>query len=771
MGQVVFFNGTDGSSQPSQGDDLWVSDGTAAGTFAVGGARSVGVAGASGAGLNPSSITPLGGGVLFNGINSQFRGGVWFSNGTAAGTYEIGGLNSSGVAGVPSGGLFATNITVFGDKALFINQNVNDINGIWVTDGTAAGTFELGGPENKGISGRYFDGLVPEDLTSAGNKVIFVATDTDDYRGLWVTDGTTSGTVEIGGLNNAGISGAPRSEFDPPAMESFGTDVIFTFGGSIWVSDGTATGTVDIANGLTANEDLTVFGAKALFEDSGELWITDGTAAGTMEIGGSANAGIVGATHGFWVPHNFTVFGNKVIFTADDSAGDVNALWITDGTAAGTTEIGGLKNAGISGQGRFAFSPNPLVSIGTKFLFTATDPSGVSTLWVTDGTAAGTFELGGTNNAGVAGAPAAGLDPTSITASGGIGYFMSPDSTGTSRLWETDGTVAGTHVVAAGPTGLPFDPTDLTAAMVAAVNGEGAPDILWRNSSTGGVELWSPNGSGGFTYESLGAVSTIWQIQASGDFTGNGADDILWRNSSTGDVELWNANGSGGFTYQDLGVVNTSWQIAGIGDFTGDGEDGILWRNASTGGVELWNPNGSGSFTYDNLGTVSTSWQIAGTGDFAGDGKDGIVWRNATNGDVELWNSNGSGGFAYDNLGAVNSSWQIAGTGDFTGTGKDGILWRNSSTGAVELWNPNGSGGFTYDNLGVVGTSWQIVGTGDYSGDGQSGILWRNTNGDTELWNSNGSGGFTYQDLGSSTRAGLCKKLLLDASDQKQLTC
>ena len=269
--------------------------------------------------------------------------------------------------------------------------------------------------------------------------------------------------------------------------------------------------------------------------------------------------------------------------------------------------------------------------------------------------------------------------------------------------------------------------------------------ILWRNT-TGNIELWNPNGSGGFTYDNVGTVNASWQIAGTGDFNGSGEAGILWRNSNGG-VELWNSNGSGGFTYENLGSVNTSWQIAGTGDFNGAGADGILWRNASTGGVELWNSNGSGGFTYDDLGSVNASWQIAGTGDFTGTGGDGVLWRNATNGDVELWNSNGSGGFTYDNLGAVNSSWQIAGTGDFTGTGEDSILWRNSNGGA-ELWNPNGSGGFTYQNLGSVNTSWQVAETGDFTGSGQSGILWRNTSGATELWNPNGSGGFTYENLG-----------------------
>src|ERR1700722_19324261 len=105
MGNVVFFNATD----PIAGDDLWVSDGTPGGTFPVGGARNAGVVGAGAFGVAPTSITPLGGGVLFNGTNSKLRGGVWFSNGTAKGTYEIGGTNNSGLVGVPKGGLFATN--------------------------------------------------------------------------------------------------------------------------------------------------------------------------------------------------------------------------------------------------------------------------------------------------------------------------------------------------------------------------------------------------------------------------------------------------------------------------------------------------------------------------------------------------------------------------------------------------------------------------------------------------------------------------------------
>ena len=196
-------------------------------------------------------------------------------------------------------------------------------------------------------------------------------------------------------------------------------------------------------------------------------------------------------------------------------------------------------------------------------------------------------------------------------------------------------------------------------------NGSGADGILWQNASSGDVVLWNSNGGGGFvneqgfTSEDLGVVGGGWQIAGTGDFSGNGADSILWQNSSSGDVGLWTPNGSGGFANEDLGVVGGGWRIAGTGDFNGGGADGILWQNSSSGDVVLWNPNGSGGFKPEDLG-VHSGWQIVETGDFNGLG-DGILWQNALSGDVVLWNSNGAGGFippGGQDLG-VQSGWSV----------------------------------------------------------------------------------------------------------------
>ena len=68
---------------------------------------------------------------------------------------------------------------------------------------------------------------------------------------------------------------------------------------------------------------------------------------------------------------------------------------------------------------------------------------------------------------------------------------------------------------------------------------------------------------------------------ATGDFNNDGISDILFRNTSTGQVDLWFMNADG----TRLGDVktlytSTSWTVAGTGKFNADGITDILWRNA-----------------------------------------------------------------------------------------------------------------------------------------------------------------------------------------------
>src|SRR5262249_10511495 len=72
--------------------------------------------------------------------------------------------------------------------------------GLWVTDGTVAGTREL-----TGIKGAYSGGLAPSDFTIVNkNEMVFSGVNASGNHTLWETNGTAAGTHEISSVLNPG---------------------------------------------------------------------------------------------------------------------------------------------------------------------------------------------------------------------------------------------------------------------------------------------------------------------------------------------------------------------------------------------------------------------------------------------------------------------------------------------------------------------------------------------------------------------------------------
>src|SRR5262249_34977854 len=133
--------------------------------------------------------------------------GLWVTDGTAAGTHEL-----TGIAGAdPFFGLSPSGFTVFTSEVLFSGSDTTNQFGLWVTDGTAAGTHEL-----TGIVGANptFE-LQPFDLTVFNGEVLFVGLDAAGQHGLWATDGTAAGTHEFTGISGANTSGLFAAGSDP----------------------------------------------------------------------------------------------------------------------------------------------------------------------------------------------------------------------------------------------------------------------------------------------------------------------------------------------------------------------------------------------------------------------------------------------------------------------------------------------------------------------------------------------------------------------------
>ncbi len=639
-------------------------------------------------------------------------------------------------------------------------------------------------------------------------KLYFLATDKQGKSDLWVTDGTT--TQAVGGLGDLGVAGVSNSGLGPGNITAFGQKMIFggedglnnTASNGIWITDGTAGGTTEVGgvspgpghsspfingnpSGLNPT-DFVTFGSKALFfgTDAASftgLWSTDGTVANTLELGGLQNGQIVGRGLN-WNPTNFAAFNSSVLFSARDSSGGGSyiGLWITDGTSAGTVELGGLQNAAIFDSNASAFQANDFIQLGGQMLFNAPNQTGDSALWITDGTAAGTVELGGAGNAGIVGADKSTGFGSGLAQSVRFGariFFGGPDNDGSVGLWTTDGTAAGTieigglddgGLTAFGqhPSSIGLGPTDLT------VNGQ---QVLFNGrDAIGFQELWASDGTTTGTYEigGQGVGGTVFNEAVNGlDPTsivslGNGKAVFIGRDSSniqnSGKPTLWVTDGTFAGT-QEMGGLNnlgvaqinaTGFNFSqtlvggdGLAYFVGANASGnqVLWKTDGTlGGTKIAvATDGNAPATGLNPANMALANPPAAESAFTGGGKS-LNLNNIPGETVDLSGTNN----VFDTVTGSNGTINLSAAQAFAIGG--GLLITMSGVGsAVNLSQTNGNKDSVYGSKGAVtltGAQANVIGaknnitfapgtTGDV-------VYLSNTNGSWD--NVTGSGGKIY---------------------------
>src|ERR1700722_18590614 len=132
--------------------------------------------------------------LLFDGNDNGLSASPWVTNGTAAGTYELTGISGA----FPGAGIrqfFPMDLRVFNAQVLFNGEDAAGQFGLWLTKGTAVSTREL-----TGISGASTSGINPFGFTVFGNEVLFNGQDAAGNQGFWVTNGTAAGTYELTGI-------------------------------------------------------------------------------------------------------------------------------------------------------------------------------------------------------------------------------------------------------------------------------------------------------------------------------------------------------------------------------------------------------------------------------------------------------------------------------------------------------------------------------------------------------------------------------------------
>jgi ELWxxDGT repeat protein len=480
---------------------LWSSDGTEAGTVLV-------------KDIWSPSLTALGGKVYFffneSGLNDDFK--LWQSDGTAGGTQPV--------KAVP---VTSNSLALAGGRLFFFADC-----DLWTSDGSAAGTRQVKSS---------FACASPIVFGGGGGKLLFFGYDPVHGVEPWQSDGTPDGTSLVADLNpgsSSSLSGyqTQRGTFNNGRWY-FLANSTRDIGTQLWATDGTAAGTQMLRidnqpSGLHVTSQGELPGPRAFFDLDGngtllfqgsdganqaELWKTDGTAAGTSPV--------MPPEYYAHSPGELTRAGNTVFFRSD--AGSMEEmLWKTDGTPAGTQLLLTIGfpyclPTGDPVESPPGFSPRDLTPLGNDLLFVGGSPYDVdvlmkndgtpyatgylpwmaisivslgdkvlfqadrNALWKSDGTSPGTVSLGAT-------LPAGRYLLNSSVARDGLLFFPGTSPETGEELWQSDGTVAGTHLVAEivpGPGSKRLGPFATAGSTVFFVAGG---NELWKNDA-GGTSL------------------------------------------------------------------------------------------------------------------------------------------------------------------------------------------------------------------------------------------------------------------------------------------
>ncbi len=262
-----------GTGDEDKGKELWISDGTKAGTKMV---KDISPGAPS---TNFNSFIVMNNVAYFIAETKEKGSELWRSDGTEAGTKIVKDIDPTGSAlSLAFGKLF-----VFNNKLYFSAYTDATGREPWSSDGTEAGTKILA-DINPGTSSSS-----PEDFFEFNGKLYFFAKpDSFDPVELWSSDGTPIGTKKFKVINEK--SEASGGKFGASNDKTFYFTAASGFNVELWKSDGTATNTKFVT--LLENTIAEIVGlanGKALFTLNGgthedDLWVTDGTEAGTKVL-------------------------------------------------------------------------------------------------------------------------------------------------------------------------------------------------------------------------------------------------------------------------------------------------------------------------------------------------------------------------------------------------------------------------------------------------------------------------------------------------------
>jgi len=515
------------------GRELWMSDGTPAGTRMV--ARHGGLSA-------PTSIAELDDRILLSVTDTDHGSEPWVFDGTEAGLRILKEINQAGSASP----LLLGDV---GGALLFAAYRPELGLELWRSDGSAAGTHLARDIAPGPASSLTVDRL--KTTVVAANAVFFVADDGASGPELWRSDGTAEGTVRV-----ADISPGPAGSL-PQHMVNFEGKLYFiaddgVHGRELWRSDGTPSGTKllkDIRPGSAESQaaTLTVAGGTLyLGADDGvsgyEVWKSDGTTSGTELlkdiVPGPEDSTSHTSTSFLNVrdSYGFTELNGAVYFVADGDNTNRRDLWRSDGSEEGTVRI----DEGVPPAARV----RSLYEAAGWLYFTRVDQSGGVSFWRSDGSASGTAYVSDAYPvASSLRAPSGALWGGPAVLGDTLLFRAEGSGTGV-ELWSSDGTAAGTALVRDIQLGEYLSTPLSSNPRIFLAVGDTVYFSADSDTAQVGRELWRTDGTEGGT--------TMVADIGPGEIDGFPASDVGWQFQMVHSKDRLYFKGNDGTTGEEL---------------------------------------------------------------------------------------------------------------------------------------------------------------------------------------------------------------------------
>ena len=269
-------------------------------------------------------------------------------------------------------------------------------------------------------------------------------------------------------------------------------------------------------------------------------------------------------------------------------------------------------------------------------------------------------------------------------------------------------------------------------AVVADVNGDGIPDLLYPNYVGRNVAIRLGNGNGTFGPQTdfpagLGAYSL-----AAVDVNGDGKLDLVVANDVDDTVSVLLGNGNGTFEPQKVVPVGFDPFALAVADLNGDGIPDIITANRGDNTLSVLISTGGGSFEPQQVVPTGDTPRGIAVADFNGDGNVDVVNANQGDDTATILFGNGDGTLSLGTQQSVPASnlrpFQVV-VADVNGDGIPDIITANRSDDSVSVMLGNRDGSFQTKETFATGRLPVSVAVADLNGDGIPDIVTANYTG------------------------------------------